>query len=141
MTDYFSPGEFHSYHRDQVVFFLNECRESWPQKESNYTDAPISHQSSSHMPGETESLVRAEITQRISMCGDYGVRLYVEIIAKGKERPVEFDDLSSDSRSAVSYVCGLCRRWQSCENCLVKKCKRRGRKPCTFEQWINHRLR
>ena len=145
MTDFISPSEVRNYTRGDIMYFLNECRETWPVKDSNYTDAPVSHSASQHMPGETELLVRAEITQRISFCGDAGVRLYAEILRKGKERPVDYDDLSQESRCVVSYASGVCRKNLECSFCrkpfnpVTKKgCRSFGRKPCTFNQFISH---
>ena len=143
------------------MYFLNFCLEGWPLKESNYTDAPISHGVSQHMPGETEILVRAEISVRMERCGKASKSLLNEILAKSNAEYIDTDDpkpekrysvryvdykeLSDDGWNVVRYVSGVCRKWQECSFCrkpfnpeTKKGCRSWGRKPCTFSQWVNH---
>ena len=141
MIDYFKPGEIRSYSREQAMWMLNNCLEGWPAQDSNYTDPLVSHSASSHMPGETAILVIAELTCRISTCGEAGKRLYKNlfaIVARNHGRPAAFEDLPYESQQVVNYVCGVCRRSQDCGPCPRKTCKKRGRKACTFSQWVNH---
>ena len=141
MLEYLNPSEVRTYNPEQIMYMLNFCQESWPQKESNYTDAPVSHSSSNHMPHETEILVMAELDFRIRSCGSSGDRLYKHLNAQTGQnygRVVCLDDLPSELRSVVLYCSGVCRRIQECLPCPNKTCKRRGRRPCTFNQYINH---
>ena len=145
--DYLSPLEVHSYSKEQILYILNNCLDgNWPTKESGYNDAPISKSSSQHMPGETALIVVAEVKVRIGMCGDSGRRLYDAFLHNQTGRGLDFDDLSTELRQVVSYVSGTCRKWVSCDNCPKAVGKevakllniKRGRKPCTFNMWVNH---
>jgi hypothetical protein len=127
VIDWLSPAEIYAYTRDEVIWILNNALEEWPDQDC----APVSHKKNQRMPKETEMLVRAELDVRISMLGDVGKRLY-------KLKDIEYDKLSYELQAAINYISGVCRRWQTCDKCLNKKCKRRGRKPCTFNQWLNH---
>ncbi len=55
-----------------------------------------------------------------------------------------------DSKTVLDYISGVCRKMQSCDRCLdaihevpkehnSKLCKRWGRKPCSWQQWVGHR--
>ena len=140
MLDFLSPSEVRTYNPEQIMYMLSFCLDGhWPQKESNCTDAPFSHSSSKHMPHETEILVIAELTFRIRSCGTAGDRLYKELNAQSARNPdrvVCLDDLPYNCRQVVLYCSGACRRVQDCGPCPID-CKRRGRKPCTFNQYIN----
>lgn len=147
MIDWLSPSEVNAYNRDQVMWILNNCLDgSWPTRESGYTDAPISHSVNTHMPKETATLVLAELKVRIGMCGNSGQRLYDAFLgwwdSKAGEwrrptRDLDYRDLDNELSNVVNYICGVCRRWMECDNCK-RKCKRRGRKAETFNQWTTH---
>lgn len=137
MIDFIKPSECR-FTSDDILWILNNCLEGWPTKESGYNDAPLSKAVNPHMPKETELLVIAEIKVRLALCGDSGRKFLAVFIGANRLRDIQREDLTPEWRSVLSYVSGQCRRCMPCDHCLVKNCKRRGRKPCTFNQWRNH---
>lgn len=137
MLDYMSPSE-RCYTRDGILWVLNNCLEGWPSEPSGYTDIPISSSINPHAPHESEMLVVAEIMARLKLCGDAGRKLYALFLGLNGEYSLDYNGLSQEGRSVLSYISGICRRVNDCGRCPHKSCKRRGRKPCTFAQWINH---
>jgi hypothetical protein len=159
---YYSPSEIIAFNRDQIMFILNFCLEGWPGRESSYTDGLASSGVNPRMPRETELLVLAEVSARLNSCGDAGRRLHGAFLGGDlmdaadtcpiaiQPRPKQDCPMAltcpqkgnpgdqCESKAVVNYICGVCRRNSSCGNCHSIKCKRRGRKPCTFSQWVNH---
>ncbi len=141
---------------DILYYLVN----GWPPEPSSSTDTPSQHMVSPHMVGETALLVSAEIELRIESCGKAGkslrdpfregtthdARLKCDIkpwfcpmheTCPGKKAVERARDC--EPRNVLIYVSGICRRIQSCDRCLSKKCKKRGRIPYTFKEWLNHR--
>ncbi len=137
MRDYLKPSECR-YTRDDILFILNNCLEGWPSRESGYTDAPIPRSVNPHMPNQSEIEVLAEIKVRLALCGDAGRKLYALFLGVQGQYVIDYGGLTPEGRSVLSYISGICRRVNDCGRCPHKSCKRRGRKPCTFAQWINH---
>jgi hypothetical protein len=152
MLDYFSPSECH-YSSDEIIWILNNCdleNCTWPSRESNYTDAPISRSVNPHMAGESAILVLAEIKVRLTSCGDAGKRLQDAFLATDHLYSLDDYGLSFEGRSVVSYVSGQCRKWQVCDDCInrlitnnEKKtsrfCSLMDRLPVTFIQWLSYK--
>jgi hypothetical protein len=138
MLDYFSPSECH-YSSDEIIWILNNCdleNCTWPSRESNYTDAPISRSVNPHMAGESAILVLAEIKVRLKSCGDAGKRLQDAFLATEQLYSLDYYGLSFEGRSVVNYISGSCRRDRACDRCSQKGCRRRGRPALTFEDWL-----
>ncbi len=112
--------------------------EGWPSRVSGYTDAPIPRSVNPHMPNQSEIEVLAEIKVRLALCGDAGRKLYALFLGVQGQYVIDYGGLTPEGRSVLSYISGICRRVNDCGRCPHKSCKRRGRKPCTFSQWINH---
>ncbi len=158
VLDYLKPSECH-YTIDNIVWVLNYCIGGWPSQPSGYIDIPLSKTINSQMPHQSEIDVLNEIGWRLSFCGKEGQRFY-DIFRIREEKqselgkknielpPIDYDrDIKWDEglKAVIHYISGNCRRIQDCKNCLSKVdkngtiiCKRFGRKPCTWAQWVNH---
>lgn len=150
MLDYLKPSECR-YSVDNLMWVLNYCIGGWPSQISGYSDVPISASINPHMPHQSEIDVLNEIGIRLNLCGREGLRLY-DIFRMREEKqselgkknielpPIDYDrDIKWDEglKAVIHYISGNCRRINSCDRCS-NKCKKRGRRPCTFAQWIRN---
>ena len=155
-NDWYSYGQI-TFKRKHVHFVLDNAESfkygRWPHepRETGYMDAPIS---ALHTKAEgyqvKPSVILAEIEQRLEQCGSDGhitLAHYVDGISLGrlaKALNVSEYDLQYLMNGAIAYASsGLCRRWVTCENCLIKKtCLReQDHKPVSYKNWKAHRRR
>jgi hypothetical protein len=137
---YYTPSEIR-FTRDEILWVIQYVLPvpDWPSEavESGYTDTPIQTSPSCHASFEARSQIVSEVYYRLFECGSDGMALVDEVWNLEDEATI--DMLSWNSRQALNFISGWCRRSNSCANCLSKECKKRGREPVTYAVWLSKR--
>jgi len=105
-------------------------------KETGYTGGKRSTRGH-HAPFENPVMIWSELSIRLDRAGEDGyfaIQVYssenqiAELDRIARAFQIDINGVSERVEKALSYVTGICRRWQQCSNCKVKDCSKRGRK-------------
>ena len=154
--EWWSPGQI-VFTRKQVIFLLRNLNDIklgyWPSEHKNtgYSGGkskPCSHSA----PYERTMQVLAELEQRIEHAGDDGLWLelvysnhdhYFDMaqhIANAKHLDIKMVERSIES--ALKYICGKCRKWVNCIDCIeYKSCQRKKRVGRDYKTFKSHKKR
>lgn len=136
------------YHCAWILIYAEMMKEGYyppAGKETGYigSSRPIIQSG----PFEWVCQIIGEVETRLAQCGtdrEYAERFYTENmsldnIAKRYSRNVDY--VEGKIISIMKYVgSGKCQRWQSCDKCLDReKCRKKKRKPLTYQEWTGHR--
>ena len=151
MEEYYLPHQIR-FTRDDILWCFSHWdviqEGHWPANlyVSGYTEAALTQKSiTGEASYEEIQIVIAEIDARLEACDRDGaiLKLYYCYSLSQKELSkltrLKEDSIIRRIPKTLNYISsGKCRRWMPCDNCL-QKCKKRGRLPITYQEWINHR--
>jgi hypothetical protein len=129
------PLRFIQFARPQIMWMLSTNFSF--EGTAGFTDEKVSSSRQDSAVFESVSCIVAEVEARLKICGKAGERLLINFLVARPDSLV-FDCLSDEGKAVMNYISGICRRINSCDKCSNKSCKRRGRRPCTFAQFVSH---
>ena len=150
-NEWYSPNRI-SFKREEVLWLLSNLETirhgSWPNehRETGYAGGKSkSHSHSAYY--EKPIQVASELLQRIEKCWPDSSLLMLQVsygdieqvIANGEGQSI--DKVQRRINTALNYICGKCPKWMDCSRCTQSNCKRRGRKPATYQEFKQHKRR